>query len=72
MLVAVVVDDLLGVARKEIWLNFIDELTKRDIKLDKGSVGPASEFNGIRIRRLSNHHYIRTRSEQLDNAPGSR
>ena len=58
MLVAVVVDDLLGVARKEVWTQFVEELTKRDIKLDVGSVGPATEFNGIRIQRMSKHHYI--------------
>lgn len=56
MLVAVVVDDLLGVASERVWIGFIAELQSRDITLDAASVGPAKEFNGMRIRRLGPHH----------------
>lgn len=55
--VVVVVDDILSVARKEVWDRFITELTEAGIQLDVESVGPAQEFNGIRITKVNDHRY---------------
>ena len=55
--IVVVVDDILGVARKNVWDQFIADLTEAGIQLDAESVGPAQEFNGIRIRKINDHKY---------------
>ena len=53
---ATVVDDILAVAFKEVWTEFIADI-KKHIALDEGSIMEATEFNGCRIHRTSEHRY---------------
>jgi len=55
--VCTVVDDLLGAGVDGAFNEFLDNLKAQGIDLDEKSIGPAREYNGMRITRISKHHY---------------
>ena len=57
LVVCTVVDDLLGAGVDGAFESFLESLKGQGIDLDDGSIGIAQEFNGMRVTRISEHHY---------------
>ena len=57
LLLCTLVDDILGAGDDGAFDDFLDRLRAQGIELDDESIGDAREFNGMRITRISKHHY---------------